>query len=374
MIAALTDARLVVVVGAGGVGKTTIAAALAVGAAAQGDEAMVMTFDPSLRLKDALGIGERASDGEIEVELATVGGESSPAGLDGGRLFASLLDARSTFDRLIERYAPDSASRERILGNRFYHHLSGSLAGILEYMAVERLFEVDREGRFDRVILDTPPTAQALDFLEAPDRILGFLDSGALKVAQYPWFDQQGRLRPVRRFGGLGRGVERYLDRIVGLDLLRDIAEFFRAFGPLYGGFRQRASEVKALLSAPTTAFVLVAGPGEERIADCLFFARRLREAGYRLAAVLVNQMHPRPASHVAEKPESEGMRLMRWLGERDLHGLNALRQLLGTEQPLVALPLLADEPTDIGLLRRFAVLLERQLALPVDRSSTPTP
>ncbi len=349
----LAESRLVVVVGAGGVGKTTIAAALAVGAAQRGDEALVMTFDPSLRLKDALGIGEGAAEGETEVAL----GEERALG---GRLFASLLDARTTFDRLIERYAPDSASRQRILENRFYHHLSGGLAGILEYMAVERLFEVDHEGRFDRVILDTPPTSQALDFLEAPDRILGFLDSGALKLARYSWFDEAGRLRPMRRFGVLGRGVEHYLDRIVGLDFLRDMAEFFRAFGPLYEGFRQRAVEVKALLSAPTTAFVLVAGPGEERIADCLFFARRLRQAGYRLAAVVVNQMHPWLGPQVAEEKEPEGMGLMRWLGERDRRGLDALRELLGGEQSLVTLPLLAEEPTELGLLRHFAELLDR--------------
>ncbi len=351
MIAALEGARLVVVVGAGGVGKTTIAAALGVGTAAAGEEGLVMTFDPSLRLKDTLGVDERASEGEAEVSLG--------ASADGGRLYASLLDARSTFDRLIERYSPDRASRERILHNRFYRHLSGSLAGILEYMAVERLFEVDREGRFDRVILDTPPTGQALDFLEAPDRILAFLDSGALRVAQYSWFDRAGRLRPTQRFGGLGRGVERVLDKIAGLGLLRDIAEFFQPFGPLYQGFRQRALEVKALLCAPTTAFVLVAGPGEERIADCLFFARRLRQAGYRLALVIVNQMHPPPDAEVDAGRDGAGVRLMQWLGERDRHGLTTLRQLLGADQPLLALPLLAHEPTGFDQLQRFASEIE---------------
>jgi anion-transporting ArsA/GET3 family ATPase len=356
------DARLVVVVGSGGVGKTTLAAALGVEAAAAGERALVMTFDPSLRLKDTLGIADAVAGQEVGQEARV---ELDRAGA--GSLFASLLDARSTFDRLIERYAPDEGARRRILDNRFYDRLSGGLAGILEYMAVERLFEVDRTGAYDRIILDTPPTRQALDFLEAPDRILGFLESGALKLALYPWFDEQGKFRPTRRFGGLGRGVERYLDQIVGLDLLRDIGEFFQAFGPLYEGFRERASEVKALLSAPQTLFVLVAGPGEERNSDTLFFARRLREAGYRLGPVVVNRVHPWSPDEV-EAAEGgrgsgrEGMDLMAWLARRDREGLAALRQLLGPEQPLAALPLLDHEPTDVAGLGELAGLLQTTL------------
>ena len=161
-------------------------------------------------------------------------------------------------------------------------------------MAVERLFEVAGSGRYDRVILDTPPTRQALDFLEAPQRIIGFLDSGALRIALKPWFDEDGHLRTTRRLGFVGRNVEAFLDRIVGLEVLRDMAEFFGAFGPLYEGFRERATEVQALLRSPRTAFVLVSGPGEERVPDALFFARRLAEAGHHLGPVIVNRIHPR--------------------------------------------------------------------------------
>jgi anion-transporting ArsA/GET3 family ATPase len=161
--------------------------------------------------------------------------------------------------------------------------------------------------------------------------------------------------------------VERYLDQIVGLDLLRDIGEFFQAFGPLYEGFRERASEVKALLSAPQTLFVLVAGPGEERNSDTLFFARRLREAGYRLGPVVVNRVHPWSPDEV-EAAEGgrgsgrEGMDLMAWLARRDREGLAALRQLLGPEQPLAALPLLDHEPTDVAGLGELAGLLQTTL------------
>jgi anion-transporting ArsA/GET3 family ATPase len=352
---------LLVFVGAGGVGKTTLAAAAAIASARAGRDTLVMTFDPSLRLKDALGVGEEAKDREVRVDLEAT-----------GELRASLLDARRTFDRLIERYAPDAESRRRVLDNRFYQHLSGSLGGILEYMAVERLFEVAAAGRYRQVVLDTPPTRQALDFLEAPSRIVGFLDSGALKVALRPWFDEQGRLKATSGLGGLGRRAERFLDEVVGLDLLRDMAEFFQAFSPLYAGFRERATQVEELLRSPRTVFALVAGPGEERIPDTLFFARRLQQAGYHLGPIIVNRVHPDPdgpprlASPGSPAPvvagQVDGLQLLAWLGERDRHGLVQLAQLLSDEQPLVDLPLRAEEPTDLPSLADLGADLDDRL------------
>jgi anion-transporting ArsA/GET3 family ATPase len=350
------DHPLLIFVGAGGVGKTTLAASVGVASARAGRDTLVMTFDPSLRLKDALGVGEEARENEVRVDLAADGG-----------LYASLLDARRTFDRLVERYAPDAEARARVLDNRFYQHLSGSLGGILEYMAVERLFEVSNSGRYGQIVLDTPPTRQALDFLEAPARIVGFLDSGALKVALRPWFDEQGRLKATSGWGGLGRRAERFLDEVVGLDLLRDMAEFFQAFSPLYSGFRQRASQVEELLRSPRTLFVLVAGPGEERIADTLFFARRLQQAGYRLGPIVVNRVHPRQGdAALAANTEAgglDGVRLLAWLGERDHLGLAQLARLLSAEQPVVDLPLRPEEPTDLASLADLGAALEERLA-----------
>ena len=348
---------LMVVVGSGGVGKTTLAAALGLASARAGQDTLVMTFDPSLRLKDALKVGDQARDEEVEVPI------DAP-----GRLSASLLDARRTFDRLIERYAPDDAARQRILENRFYHHLSGSLAGILEYMAVERLFEIAKEGRYSQVILDTPPTSQALDFLEAPNRIVSFLDSPALMVAQRDWFDSDGRIKATSRWGALGRQVESFFDRVIGVDFLRDVSEFFRAFGPLYEGFRQRAQEVQELLRSPSTRFLLVAGPGQERIPDALFFARKLQEAGLHLEAVVVNRVHPKfsipdtPQGGI-EDPLSDGMRLLSWLGERDHRGLEELRELL-SGHPLVDQPMTANEPTDLESLEEMGIGLAKRLEL----------
>lgn len=348
---------LVVVVGSGGVGKTTLAASMGVLSARAGRDTLVMTFDPSLRLKDALGVGEEAKLHEVQVPL------DAP-----GRLYASLLDARQTFDRLIERYAQEPEASRRILENRFYQQLSGTLSGILEYMAVERLFEVEAEGRHSQVILDTPPTRQALDFLEAPSRIIGFLESGAIRVALKPWFDEEGRLKAASRFGPLGRQAERFLDDVVGLDLLRDMAEFFQAFAPLYEGFRERAQAVEQLLRSPKTRFVLVSGPGEERIPDTLFFARRLEQAGFHLGPILVNRVHPHYLAENAPPGSGDpcrptGWELLSWLGERDRRGLVELTKLLGRGQPLIDIPLLPEEPTDLASLESLGKTVQERLA-----------
>jgi anion-transporting ArsA/GET3 family ATPase len=347
---------LVIVVGSGGVGKTTLAAAMGLNAARAGLDTLVMTFDPSLRLKDTLGVGEEARDREVRVATDTP-----------GSLHASLLDARATFDRLVERYAPDEKARRRILDNRFYHHLAGRLAGILEYMAVERLYEINSKGHYDRVILDTPPTRQAIDFLEAPDRIISFLDSGALRIALKPWFDEYGHIKGTSKLGFLGKRFEAFLDRMVGLGLLRDMAEFFQAFGPLFDGFRERAVEVQKMLRAEETLFVLVAGPGEEQIPDTMFFARRLEETGYKLGPVIVNRVHSLVSGHSPDSNEDGSVgrarRLLRWLGERDSRGMDQLSSLL-PGQHLLAIPLLPIAPTDIISLELMgASLRETEVA-----------
>jgi anion-transporting ArsA/GET3 family ATPase len=347
----LLDQRLLVVVGAGGVGKTTLAAALGLQSARAGQHTLVMTFDPSLRLKDALGVGEEARERAVVVPSGTP-----------GRLSVALLDARSTFDRLIRRYAPDEAAAERIFTNRFYRDLAGNLAGILEYMAVERLFEVAGDGEYDRIILDTPPTRQALDFLEAPDRITSFLDSGAVRLALKPWWEQGGGIKrlPMRL---AAKGVEQIVDRVIGVRLLHDIVEFFRAFGPLYDGFRERAGEVRTLLRAPDTRFLLVSGPGEDRIPDTLFFARKLKESGHRLGPIVVNQVHPRAPMPARIPPAlQQGLSLLHYLGERDHRGLERLGALLSKGEPLLPIPLQATPPTDLATLEALGSLVTDQL------------
>jgi len=342
---------LVIVVGAGGVGKTTLAASLALDSARAGNRVMVMTFDPSHRLKHALGILETGTGEEIEIPV------EGP-----GELTVSLLDARRTFDRLVENYAPDEASRRRILTNRFYDHLSGSLAGVLEYMASERLWEVHQSGRFDRIILDTPPAQQAVDFLQAPERITAFLDSGGVKIALKQWFDASGHLRGTSKLGFIGRNVEAFFDHMIGLDLLRDMSEFFQAFAPLFDGFKQRAGEVRQLLRAPGTSFMMVSAPGPHRVADTLHFVRRLTEAGHRVGSVIVNRIHTFSRKGDSRAPAVGGMALLEWIARKEAEGTTMLRNLLGQDYPVIEIPLRRDEPTHIEALAELGSLIAETL------------
>ncbi|MBK8727180.1 MAG: hypothetical protein IPL96_14350 [Holophagaceae bacterium] len=350
------DRKLLVMVGAGGVGKTTLSAALALQSARRGTDTLVMTFDPSRRLKDALGVGESAADQPVAVAV------DAP-----GRLDAVLLDAKATFDRLVRRHAPDEAAAERIFANRFYANLAGSLGGILEYMAMERLFEVQAEGRYGRIILDTPPTRQALDFLEAPDRIVNFLDSQPVKLAAKPWWEQQDRTLFQRL---AARSVEGAADRLIGRRFLVELVEFIRDFAPLFEGFRDRAQAVRDLLRSEDTLFLLTAGAGEDRIPDAMFFLRRLREAGHRLGPVLVNQVHPLVPPGGAS--EGTGIGLLRHLGNRDARGLAQFRARLAGNPALAELPLMGTPPTDLAGLEALGGRVLAALAEgPAHSSST---
>jgi anion-transporting ArsA/GET3 family ATPase len=332
---------IVVVAGGGGVGKTTIAAAIALASAESGRATLAMTFDPARRLRDALGL-----------DPAAAGVTERVRGAD-GPLDASLLDARRTFDGLVERYAPSDAARRRVLANPFYQELGGSLAGILEYMAVERLFEEASSGAYERIVLDTPPIRHALEFLDAPRRIVRFLESGARRLAAREWFDAKGRLR----LGGpLRARLERTLDELIGLDFVRAVLEFFAAFEPLFDGFRSRALEVERLLRSDRAVFLLVAGPGEAAMPDVLFFARQLVERDHALGRVLVNRVHPAPRARAGASEEAP-IELLRWLAARDARGLARLGELLG-DRPHGAVPLLGRDPSDLGGLRAIGGLL----------------
>lgn len=344
MSSPLLAGRLIVVVGAGGVGKTTLAAALALGAAKAGRRTLVMTFDPSQRLKDALGVGEAAKDEPVPVATA---GE--------GPLDAALLDARRTFDRLIQTYAPDEAAAQRIFSNRFYRDMAGSLAGILEYMAMERLFEMRAANRYDCIILDTPPARQAMDFLQAPERMLNLVSSKAIRFASDPWWDGKGGQNLAFRLAA--RGIMELSDRLIGREFLLDVVEFIRAFTPLFEGFGQRAEEVRKLLQAPETRFLLVAGPGPDRVPDAMFFLRKLSETGHHLGPILVNQIHPDPGRKAGQ---GAGPSLLRFLAERDQQGLTLLRSLFPGDQAIIPV---AMEPVPPGNLGALEQLFEKMAA-----------
>ena len=286
--AAVRDRRVLVVGGAGGVGKTTTAAALALQAAVAGRQVLVCTIDPSRRLVTSLGL-RQLGDKPRALDLGKVAPEAK------GTLWAMTLDTQRTFDALVERHAPTADARQRILDNRFYQQVSAALAGSHEYMAMEKLLELVADPRFDLVVLDTPPTRHALDFLEAPERLMGFLDASVLRYVLRPYF-VAGRLtlKVATRTGALALKVA---DRVLGVQFLQDLSEFFLAFEGMYGGFKQRAAEVQKLLRDPGSAFVLVAAPTKASLDEALFFHRRLEEAGMPFVGFVVNRVHPDPAA-----------------------------------------------------------------------------
>ena len=291
--AALEERRVLITCGSGGVGKTTSAAALALRAALAGRRVLVCTIDPSRRLATSLGKGQ-LSGRPRAIDIKSL----SPA--RGGALFAMVLDVKGAFDALVLRHTPQAEARDRILKNRFYHHVSAALAGSHEYMAMETLLELASDERFDLVVLDTPPTRHALDFLEAPDRLLGFLDVSVLRFFLRPYF-RAGRLT-VQVATRTGAMLLKLADRFLGLQFLQELSEFFLAFEGMYDGFRARAAEVQALLRAPSTGFVLVAGPQPSALEEALYFHRRLVEKKLGFVAFVVNRVHLDPARERGER------------------------------------------------------------------------
>jgi anion-transporting ArsA/GET3 family ATPase len=278
----LEGTHVAVCAGAGGVGKTTTAAALAAGMAQRGRRVLVLTIDPARRLAGALGLPE-TDDDEHEVDLAA-------HGMDGaGSLHAAMLDARRTFDALVREQAPSPEAAERILRNPIYGQLAGAVAGSHEYMAMERLYEVWASGRFDLIVLDTPPSRHALDFLEAPGRITRFVDGKALRLLLRPSI-RAGRLG-MRALPGTGLALGA-IERLTGTALLADISEFVAGFDGMYEGFRRRAEEVSRLLASAETTFLLVTVPLHEPMTEADFFWRALRERDLPFGGVVVNKVH----------------------------------------------------------------------------------
>ena len=290
----LADKRVVVCCGAGGVGKTTTSAALGIAAARRGQRVVVLTIDPAKRLADALGLPALPSEpAPIAREILDRAGVPPE-----GTLHALMLDAKDTFDGLVRRLNPDPAAADRILQNRLYGQVSGLLAGMQEYTAEEKLHELYESGRFDVVIVDTPPTRNALDFLEAPGKMARFFDDRVLR-----WFkpaDEPGRLRLLAaRTGMLVSGV---LDRAFGEGFAGELGDFFSALGPMTAMFRAHAEAVRRLLGSPEATFVLVTAPEPAAIDDALFFRRRLAELGLPFSGYVVNRLHPdRPEVSPAE-------------------------------------------------------------------------
>jgi anion-transporting ArsA/GET3 family ATPase len=301
----LAQRRVVVCAGAGGVGKTTVAAALSLAAARRGLRVLCLTIDPARRLADSLGIS-LAPGVEAEVQSQLLAGVGAQAG---GSLSVTMLDPKQVFDDLVKRHASSAVVAERILSNQFYRHVSTSLAGTQSYMAMEKVLSVLKSGRFDLIVLDTPPTSEALDFLDAPERLVEALDSPAMR-----WLVQAFQPAKGLSMRLLARGVAallRTMGRVTGRGFLEDMAAFVGELNELFGGFKERAAEVSRAFRAPDFAYVLVAAPNAPALEEARFFADRLRRLGLAAHALVLNRVHS-PAPPVAA-PEA----LVAMLAER---------------------------------------------------------
>lgn len=282
----LRESKVVICCGSGGVGKTTTSASLAMRAALLGRKAVVCTIDPAKRLASSLGIQELGDD-VIQVSperFSAVGLEPK------GSMHAMMLDTKATFDRLISRYARSEEAKERIFSNKFYVQMSTTVVGSSDYMAMEKLYELHEDGEFDLIVLDTPPTKHALDFLQAPQRMAEAFDESTLSVFLKPW-----AAAGKKSLGFLGRALNKVIDRvdsILGLEFVSDFADFFKAFEGMYEGFRERANKVDGLLRESFTSFVVVTSPNPLALKEASFFCERLREFSMPLETVIVNRVH----------------------------------------------------------------------------------
>ena len=284
--ALIEQREILVCCGSGGVGKTTVSAAIALEGAARGKKTLVLTIDPARRLANAMGL-TRMGNEQTRIPEAVF----RKAGLEvEGELWGMMLDMKRTWDELIERIAPTPEKRDLILNNQYYQTVSSALAGSQEYMAMEKLLEIHSQGAYDLIVLDTPPTKHALDFLEAPRRMSDFLEGRVIQTLLIPY-----AIAGKAGLGLLRRGtatVASIMEKITGVQVLQDLAEFFLSFEGLSDGFKERALKVNQLLRSRRTAFLLVASPSSLILRETAFFADKLQEFNMPLGAFLFNRVH----------------------------------------------------------------------------------
>jgi anion-transporting ArsA/GET3 family ATPase len=345
----LRDAKVIVTAGTGGVGKTTMAAAIGVAQARHGRRCVVITIDPAKRLAEALGL-ERLTNDPTRVAVDEV--------QRGGELWAAMLDTKATFDDVVTREAtPDKA--EQILANRFYANISGALSGTQEYMAAEKVHQLVTGGQFDVVVIDTPPAANALDFVTAPRRLVRFLDHSLFRLIIAPG---RGALRFV---SAAAQKVLKPVTNVIGGAVVADAIEFFQLFEGLEHGFRSRAAEALETLSAATTAWVLVTTSATQPLHDALTFSSQIREAGISVRAVILNQSEPVfddlpgaiPGKSASVKALNQVLVEHRFAIEQDGLAASALRNNLG-DIPVVYIPKLGTDVADGAALLTLSTFL----------------
>lgn len=296
----LNDKKLILVCGSGGVGKTTLAATLGLKATLCGKKVIVLTIDPAKRLASSLGLlslsGEPMSISPVLLEKVT--------GQADLHMEAMMLDTKQTFDQLVIKYAPTKETEKKILNNKIYRHLSAMISGSQEYMAMEKLYEIVEKEKYDLVVIDTPPTIHALDFLEAPQRMINALSHSMIHLLLKPaLFVGKSSLKFVERGSQL---VFKVFDRITGFAILQDISEMLISFQTLLGGFVNRAEEVKKILQREDTAFVMVAACEEKSVEEAEIFSRKLLELKLPLAGLILNRVCP--SYHVATAQEKKDL------------------------------------------------------------------
>ncbi|MGH3414621.1 MAG: ArsA family ATPase [Marmoricola sp.] len=383
--------RIIVCCGAGGVGKTTTSAALALRAAERGRKAVVLTIDPARRLAQSMGIGKLDNtprpvpgvegpgslDHEDDPDMEGTGAEPGDCRARGS-LDAMMLDMKRTFDEVVESQASPEKARQ-ILNNPFYIAVSSSFAGTQEYMAMEKLGQLDKDarrtGRWDLIVVDTPPSRNALDFLDAPERLSSFLDGRFMRLLTAP---ARGPARMMTAGFGM---VTNTLTKVIGAQVLRDMQAFVAAFDTLFGGFRQRAQKTFELLQAQGTAFLVVASPEQDALREAAYFVERLRAEDMPLAGVVVNRASSDPGPELSESAALAGAERMRdadgsgsadralAAGLLELHAdrklvvarERRLRERFATSHPDVpaaVLPALPTDVHDLTGLRRVGDLL----------------
>ncbi len=374
----LSSHRVVVAVGSGGVGKTTTAAALAMYAAMQGKKVLCLTIDPARRLANSLGLDAMTEDEqEVSAEIFAKHGLELK-----GSLSAMMLDTKRTFDDLVTEHASSEEVRDRILQNRIYKYVAGSLAGTQEYMAMEKLHSVRKDADWDLIVLDTPPTSNALDFLDAPERLVAAIDSPAIR-----WFVQAFEGAGKFSFSMIGKGAAfllRGLSKFTGAGFLEQVAEFVTGINDLFGGFRKRAAEVSGALRSPEVAFVVVTSPAPLAIREAMYFSDRLAEAGMQRDGIVVNGVHhllsePSESTAVltealsAAAPSLDAPKtlelLRRALEDERLQGVadrievERLKSRVGDDVLLVEVPELERDVHDLGMLAIIAKHLMAETA-----------
>lgn len=355
--ARLEGKRVCVCAGAGGVGKTTMSAALALGLAAGGQKVAVLSIDPAKRLAGALGMGELSWEPQlIDPDLFNTRGVQMR-----GELWAMMLDSKRTFDQMIERLAPDENTRDEVLSNRIYQEISGAVAGSQEFTAVTKLYELHSDGEFDVIVLDTPPSRNAIDFLEAPGRLTRFMDGRALAMFLAP-----GGV--AARFLGRGSGILFSLfARVSGVDLLNDLSVFFRSLSSLIDGLRERSTGTEELLRDRSSTFLIISTPEHEPAREAIFLHSKLSQMGLPFGALIVNRVHDggleghtaeelndmlvgqlgdRLAGRVAGNLADYGM-----LAQRDRQSIANLREQLAEPEPILLSELERDIADIDGLV-----------------------